>query len=146
MLEPIRISGTRFVDDRGFLKAITFPSEFFPKRLYSVTNWRANFIRAWHGHFKESKLIFMSKGAGIVAAVHLSDPEKPDRNAKVYRFAIDSESHAAIYIPAGFANGLMSLTIDAEFTVVSNSTLEESKNDDFRFAFDYWEAWHIDQR
>jgi len=146
VLEPQKILGGRFVDDRGFLKALIFPEGFTPKRLYSVNNWRANFIRAWHGHKLESKLIFMSKGAGIVAAVHMSDTVHPDKNAPIFRFAIDSESHTAIYIPSGYANGLMSLTKDAEFTVLSSATLDESKGDDYRFPFDYWKAWDIEQR
>lgn len=146
MKEPQKISGGRFVDDRGFLKALVFPEGFVARRLYSVNNWRANFIRAWHGHKLESKLIYMSKGSGIVAAVFMSDTVSPDKTAPVYRFAIDSESHAAIYIPAGYANGLMSLTMDAEFTVISSASLEESKGDDYRFPFDYWGAWDIEQR
>jgi len=146
MIEPQKISGGRFVDDRGFLKALVFPEGFIPKRLYSVNNWRVNFIRAWHGHLLESKLIYMSKGSGIIAVVRMSDPVQPDKDSPVFRFAIDSESHTAIYIPGGYANGLMSLTIDAEFTVISSASLEESKVDDYRFPFDYWKAWDIEQR
>lgn len=146
MEEPQKIAGGRFVDDRGFLKALVFPENFTPKRLYSVNNWRANFIRAWHGHKLESKLIYMSKGSGLIAAVLMSDVVAPDKNAHVYRFTIDSESHTAIYIPAGYANGLMSLSMDAEFTVLSSASLEESKADDYRFPFDYWKAWDIEQR
>ena len=146
MNEPHKISGGRFVDDRGFLKALVFPEGFTPKRLYSVNNWRANFIRAWHGHKFESKLIYMSRGAGIVAAVLMSDTSKPNKSAEIFRFPIDSESHTAIFIPAGYANGLMSLTSDAEFTVLSSASLDESKNDDFRFPYDYWGAWDIEQR
>lgn len=146
MNKPQKILGGRFVDDRGFLKALVFPEGFVPKRLYSVNNWSTHFIRAWHGHLKESKLIYMTKGAGLVAAVLLSDPFHPDKSAEVFRFSLDSESHNAIYIPAGFANGLMSLTSEAEFTVLSSSTLEESKADDFRFPFDYWNAWEIEKR
>lgn len=146
MLEPIKITGGRFLDDRGFLKALVFPAGFTPKRLYSVNNWRANFIRAWHGHLTESKLIYLSKGSGIVAAVHMSNSIEPDKSASVYRFVLDNESHSAVYIPAGYANGLMSLTNDAEFTVLSSATLEESKHDDYRFPFDYWKAWDIEQR
>jgi dTDP-4-dehydrorhamnose 3,5-epimerase len=144
--EPKQISGGRFVDDRGFLKALAFPEGFAPKRLYSVNNWRANIIRAWHGHMLESKLIFMSKGSGIVAAVLMNDTIAPEKNAHVHRFIIDSEAHSAIFIPAGYANGLMSLTADAEFTVISSASLDESKGDDYRFPFDYWKAWDIEQR
>lgn len=144
--QPQRILGGRFVDDRGFLKALTFPEGFTPKRLYSVNNWRCNFIRAWHGHKLESKIIYMSRGSGIVAAVLMSDTLNPSKTEMVHRFIIDSESHTAIHIPAGYANGLMSLTDDAEFTVVSSATLDESKGDDFRFPFDYWKAWDIEQR
>jgi len=146
LLEPQKISGGRFVDDRGFLRALTFPEGFVPKRLYSINNWRSNFIRAWHGHKLESKFIYMSRGSGMVAAVLMSDTVNPSKTENVHRFVIDSESHTAIYIPAGFANGLMSLTDDSEFTVISSATLDESKGDDYRFPYDYWKAWDIEQR
>lgn len=146
MIEPKKISGGRFTDDRGFLKTLTFPEGFTPKRLYSVTNWQSLFIRAWHGHKRESKLIYMSQGSGIVAAVFMTDTLKPDKEQPIFRFTIDSESHTQVFIPAGYANGLMSLTPDAEFTVISSSSLEDSKEDDFRFPFNYWQAWDIEQR
>jgi dTDP-4-dehydrorhamnose 3,5-epimerase len=76
----------------------------------------------------------------------MSDTIAPSKDSPVFRFVIDSESNTAIYIPAGYANGLMSLTMDAEFTVISSASLEESKGDDYRFPFDYWEAWNIEQR
>jgi hypothetical protein len=60
MKEPQKILGGHYVDDRGFLKALIFPEGFTPKRLYSVNNWRVNFIRARHGHQFESKLIYMA--------------------------------------------------------------------------------------
>ena len=140
------LNGGIAVDDRGSLRFVNDFDFKDVKRFYQVENHRQGFIRAWHGHKLESKLIYMSKGSGIVAAVLMSDTVAPDKAAPVYRFPIDSESHTAIYIPAGYANGLMSLTVDAEFTVISSASLEESKGDDYRFPFDYWGAWDIEQR
>ena len=145
MKEPQKISGGRFVDDRGFLKALVFPEGFVPKRLYSVNNWRANFIRAWHGHKLESKAIICLRGAFKVGIVPINDFSDPNRNQKVTTFVLDSSKAEILKVPSGYANGFMNLTEDAELLIFSDKTLEESKNDDFRYPFDYWDIWNITQ-
>ena len=40
----------------------------------------------------------------------------------------------------------MTLSKDAKLLVFSSSTVDESKNDDFRFPFDMWNPWVIEQR
>lgn len=143
---PSKVEGIRFVDDRGVLKAWHFPENFDVKRFYMVSNWNQGFIRAWHGHLHEAKLIVVTKGSGLVACVRMDDSVSPDRGQTPKRFVIDAASTFGVFIPAGFANGLMSLTEDCEFLIFSNRTVEQSKDDDYRFAFDYWQAWDIEQR
>jgi dTDP-4-dehydrorhamnose 3,5-epimerase len=144
--KPNKIPGDKIFDNRGSLSFVNSFGFNGVKRFYLIQNHQKNFIRAWHGHKLESKLIFMSKGSGIVAAVLMSDTVAPDKTAPVYRFAIDSESHTAIYIPAGYSNGLMSLTTDAHLLVFSNTTLSESLGDDYRFPYDYWNPWEVTPR
>jgi dTDP-4-dehydrorhamnose 3,5-epimerase len=145
-LLPAKIEGIRYVDDRGVLKAWHFPEKFEVKRVYTVCNWKQGFIRAWHGHLHEAKLIVVVQGAGMIACVPLDDPVSPNQNEVPLRFSLDAASTSGVFIPAGFANGLMSLTEDCEFLVFSNRTVEQSKGDDYRYDFDYWQAWEIEQR
>jgi dTDP-4-dehydrorhamnose 3,5-epimerase len=53
---------------------------------------------------------------------------------------------AILYIPAGYANGAMTLTPDAKIIYFSTSELNESLNDDFRFESHYWDPWKIEER
>jgi dTDP-4-dehydrorhamnose 3,5-epimerase len=40
----------------------------------------------------------------------------------------------------------MSLTPDAKLVFFSTATLEESRNDDYRFPARYWDVWQVDER
>lgn len=143
---PTKISGIRFTDDRGVLKAWHFPADFTAKRFYTVSNWKQGFVRAWHGHMFEEKLVFVTKGAGLIACTRLDDLVAPDKKQNVNKFILDASATDGILIPKGFANGLKSLTEDCEFLIFSNKTVEESKNDDYRFPVDYWDVWSVDER
>lgn len=71
------INGGLSVDDRG---SVTFVNDFNfsdVKRFYIVENHRVGFIRAWHGHEKEGKYVFVVKGTALIGAVDMrSDSPK----------------------------------------------------------------------
>lgn len=141
--EPTLLQGGCSVDDRGSLQFLNdFPLGNF-KRFYTVSNHSRGFIRAWHGHLFESKTFFIIKGAAIVCAVKLTDEHAPDRNQEVKRVVLNAGMPSGFYIPAGYANGFMSLTNDAILIVFSDKSLSESLDDDYRFPFDYWNPWEI---
>jgi hypothetical protein len=53
--KPVMLSGGLALDDRG---EVAFVNEFNfrgVKRFYMVSNHRAGYIRAWHGHRREGK-------------------------------------------------------------------------------------------
>jgi len=144
--EPILIKGGKAVDDRG---SLGFVNDFLIndfKRFYAVENHEQGFIRAWHGHMKESKAIIAIKGSVLVGAVQMTDTKNPDKSQSVSRFVLSSDTPSVLVVPAGFANGFKTLSKDAIVLFLSSSTLEESQSDDFRFPFDYWNPWTIEQR
>lgn len=143
---PELIDGIKFLDDRGTLIALHFPDYFAPKRFYLVSNWQNGFVRAWHGHELESKLVLVAEGAGQISIVSLEDEKLNASNAIVQSYFLDASSSSAIYIPAGYANGMKSLTKNSKFLVFSDKTLEESKDDDIRFPYDYWDVWEAKRR
>lgn len=144
--EPVLMNGALAVDDRG---EVGFVNEFNfagVKRFYIVRNHRQGFVRAWHGHKKESKYVTVTSGAALIAAVQLDDWDKPSSDLPVVRHVLSASKPSVLFIPAGYANGFMSLTEDATLMFFSNSTLEESKGDDFRFDARLWDVWNVVER
>jgi dTDP-4-dehydrorhamnose 3,5-epimerase len=146
LLKPALVKGGKVTDDRGSLSFVNDLDLSNVKRFYTVQNHSMGFIRAWHGHLLESKIFIVLQGSILACAVRMTDTKNPDKDVPVEKFVLSSDSPTALYIPKGFANGFMNLSADAILLVLSSTSLEESKNDDYRFAFDYWDPWKIEQR
>lgn len=144
--EPILIAGGLAVDDRGELGFVNDFRLDDVKRFYTVANHRRGFIRAWHGHKREAKYVTVVNGAAVVGAVAIDDWENPTRELRVQRFVLSAHKPAVLYIPAGYANGFMSLTENAKLMFFSTATLEDSMGDDIRFESRYWDIWSIEER
>jgi dTDP-4-dehydrorhamnose 3,5-epimerase len=144
--KPIIMSGGLSVDDRG---EVGFVNDFGfqgVKRFYTVSNHRAGFVRAWHGHRKEGKYVTAIIGAAVVGAVRINDWENPSRELPVDRFVLSARRPSVLFIPPGYANGFMSLTDDLKLMFFSTSTLEESMGDDIRFNSRWWDPWQVVER
>ena len=128
-----------FGDDRGYFTAINFENEM--KRAYLIRNHKAGIIRAFHGHKRETKTLYCIKGAFKVICISMDSKEwKP--------FTITEKGSNVLKIPSMVYNGFVSLTDDSELLVLSSSTFEESKGDDFRIPYDALgkEVWGVDHR
>ena len=102
--EPTLIKGGKAVDDRG---SLGFVNDFLVngfKRFYTVENHEQGFIRAWHGHMKESKAVIAIKGSILVGAVQMTDRKNPDKSKPVSRYVLSSDTPSVLVVPAGFAN------------------------------------------
>jgi dTDP-4-dehydrorhamnose 3,5-epimerase len=140
------IRGGVAVDARG---EVSFVNDFNfagVKRAYLVSNHRSGFVRAWHGHKNEAKYVSVVKGAALIGAVKVDDWEIPSPDLKIVSYTISEKSPSVLFIPAGYANGFMSLTDDAKLMFFSTSTLEESLGDDYRFDARLWNIWDIEER
>tara|TARA_R110000824_G_scaffold375398_1_gene566295 strand:- start:1399 stop:1812 length:414 start_codon:yes stop_codon:yes gene_type:complete len=133
------IDGGVAVDDRGQLSFVNDFNFENVKRFYMVENHEKGFIRAWHGHKKEGKYVYVPSGAILIGAVDL-DTEQIDR------FVLSSSKPQVLYIPPGYANGFMNLQDNTKVIFFSTSTLEESVGDDIRFEWDKWDIWNIERR
>ncbi|MCL5407138.1 MAG: NAD-dependent epimerase/dehydratase family protein [Patescibacteria group bacterium] len=137
--EPRLIEGGAAKDLRGkvsFINGFDFEGV---KRFYMVENSCAGLVRAWHGHKHEAKYLMVLRGEALIGAVAIDNWDEPSKEAKVHRFQLSAQKPSVLYIPEGYANGLMSLTSDAQIMIFSNKTVEESKNDDFRFDPRYFD-------
>jgi dTDP-4-dehydrorhamnose 3,5-epimerase len=140
------VPGGKAFDDRGSLSFINDLDLTQFKRFYVVENHARGFVRAWHGHKHEAKAVVVISGAALVAAVKIDDWNSPSKNLKVERIVLSAEKPGALLIPAGYANGFMTLTESAKVMFFSTSSLEESAGDDFRFDARLWNPWTIEER
>ena len=85
-------------------------------------------------------------GSAVVAAVGIDGWNLPNASAPVARFTLSAAKPAILAIPAGYANGWMSLTDDARLLWFSTATLTESAADDYRFPARYWDCWKVEER
>ena len=144
--KPVLLQGGLAVDDRGEVGFVNDFSFRGVKRFYTVSNHRAGFVRAWHGHRREAKYVTAVVGSAVVAAVKIDDWETPSRELPVDRFVLSARKPAMLYIPSGYANGFMSLTDDLKLIFFSTSSVEESMGDDIRFDSRLWDPWHVAER
>lgn len=141
-----QVAGGKAFDDRGSLTFINDLDLSQFKRFYIVENHAKGFVRAWHGHKKEAKAVVVVSGSALVAAVKVDNWELPSKDLKVERVVLSAEKPAALLIPAGYANGFMTLTESAKVMFLSTSSLEESTGDDFRFDARLWNPWNVEER
>jgi dTDP-4-dehydrorhamnose 3,5-epimerase len=144
--EPTFIPGGLAVDDRG---EVGFANDFAfdgVRRFYTVSNHGRGFVRAWHGHRREAKYVTVTAGAAVVAAVRVDDWENPSPALVPGRWVLSAAKPSVLYIPAGYANGFMSLTEDTRLMFFSTATLEESAGDDVRFDARLWDVWNVVER
>jgi dTDP-4-dehydrorhamnose 3,5-epimerase-like enzyme len=134
------------VDDRGRLSFINDFNFEGVKRFYQVRNHRKGFVRAWHGHKIEAKYVTVVQGSAIVGAVKVDNWDSPSKELKPERWVMSGDKPQVIYLPAGYANGFMSLTDDLIILFFSTTTLQESMGDDYRFDARYWDIWDVVER
>ena len=147
MSDQVKVfEGARAVDDRGELAFVNDFRFAGVKRFYMVSNHRAGFVRAWHAHRHEAKYVTVASGAAVFGAVKIDDWKNPSADLPVHRFVLSASRPQVIHVPAGYANGFMSLTEDLKMLFYSTSTLEESQGDDVRFDARHWDIWNVLER
>ncbi len=134
------------VDDRGELMFCNGLDLSPIRRFYTVSNHRADFIRAWHGHKTETKYVLVLNGVALIATVQVNDWDSPDQGIVPGRFVLSESSPKALVIPGGFAHGYKTLVPNTKLLFFSTSTLEESGQDDYRFDAKFWDPWSIMER
>lgn len=128
------------VDDRG---KVTFVNDFDfndVKRFYMVENFQELWTRAWHGHKKEGKYVFVVSGAAQIGTVNMDTEE-------VNTYFLSEYKPQILYIPPGFYNSARAFQPGTKIMYYSTSTLEEARDDDYRESSDKWlQAWDVSKQ
>jgi dTDP-4-dehydrorhamnose 3,5-epimerase len=133
------LNGGIAVDDRGSVRFVNDFNFENVKRFYQVENHGRGFIRAWHGHKKEGKYVYVTSGSALIGVVNMETEE-------VSKFILSDKSPKVLWIPPGNYNGFKSLEENTKIIFFSTSTIEESLGDDIREEHNRWNIWEEDYR
>ena len=144
--EPTLIPGELAVDDRGSVAFVNGANLAGFVRFYLVRNHTQKFVRAWHAHKHERKLVSVVSGAALVCCVRVDDWDDPSPGLEVHRYVMSAQKPTVLRVPPGFANGSMSLTSDTTICYFADSTIEDAGSDDFRYPARLWDPWNVLER
>lgn len=146
MTEISLINVDTAVDERGYLRFCNSFDLSKYVRFYDVVNYQSNFIRAWHGHQNENKAALVREGSAMICLVKIDNWEKPSTELEIKKFFLSQKSPKILEIPAGYANGFMSLEPNTKITFYSDKKTKDSLSDDYRFDYNFWNPWKIKYR
>jgi dTDP-4-dehydrorhamnose 3,5-epimerase len=132
------IEGGSFKDERGTLQFVNDFNFKRIKRFYTISHPDTAIVRAWQGHKIETKYFFATKGKFLVSWVEIDNWVNPDKNLRVNKQILSANNPQILKINAGNANGIKAMEPDSQLIVFSDLSIEEAKNDDYRFEWDYW--------
>lgn len=134
------IQGSKFTDERGqlnFFKAFSLESVV---RFYEIKPSSIDIIRAWQAHREEMKWFYCHTGAFLLHLVVVDDFGDPSNLLKPIRIILESKNPMILELSGGYATGLKAIEENSILQVFSNFNLDESKNDDFRYPIEKWDA------
>lgn len=138
MAEIEHIEGGSGIDDRGIVSFVNDFDFHGIKRFYQVYNHDSDVVRAFHGHKKEVKYVYVPKGIAMIIAVSLNEFQENNKQPVLNKFILSDRKPSILKIPSGYANGFRMLEKDSIIQFFSNKTLKESVEDDMRYDWDFF--------
>lgn len=135
------IEGEIFKDNRGQISSLNSFHFDGVKRAYIIHHPDVTIIRGWHAHRNERKWFYCLKGKFSVALTKIDNWDNPSSNLPVQIFDLNEEKSQLVCVPAGYGNCLKAHTPGAIMLVLSDKTLEEAKEDSWRYSTDMWVDW-----
>ncbi|MCH7398335.1 hypothetical protein MM236_10060 [Belliella sp. DSM 107340] len=133
--------GISFIDDRGKLVAFNDFSLEKIKRMYQIEHSDTSIIRAWQGHRVESKWFYVISGSFTIGYVKIDDFITPSEKLIANYKNISVNDNKVLHIPAGYANGLKAIEPQSKLIIFSDLSLEEAKEDNYKFDSNLWLDW-----
>jgi len=134
------IQGTAYKDSRGGLNFFNTFDMSEINRMYEISPDDTKTVRGWQGHKTEKKWFYCNAGSFIVNLIEIDDFDNPSSNLVPTRFVLDAKDPGVLEISGGYATGFKALRENSKLLVFSNFSLENSKQDDFRYEVDQWSA------
>lgn len=133
--------GRHHRDERGTLSYFNDFSLEKIKRHYLIFHPDTEVIRGWQGHKVECKWFQVVTGAFKIVTVQPDQWLNPSTCLIANVYQLTEDINQIFYLPGGNVSGIQATIPDSKMIVFSNMTVEESKNDDFRFDKNLWYKW-----
>ncbi|WP_282056646.1 hypothetical protein [Maribacter luteus] len=134
------ISGETFIDERGQLNFFNTFDMSSIRRIYEIKNENVNIIRAWQAHKNEMKWFYCHTGSFVMQLIEIDNFEHPSALLQPKRIILEANNPSILELSGGYATGFKALEENSTLQVFSNFSLNESKNDDYRYPIEKWEA------
>jgi dTDP-4-dehydrorhamnose 3,5-epimerase-like enzyme len=131
--QPGFIKGGVFKDERGIVSFINDFDMQEVRRLYHIEHPDTEILRAWQGHKAEQKWFYVTNGGFKIAVIKPDDWEKPTQIVSSNQYVLNEEMPGVLHVPGGYVTGFRAVEKDSSMIVFSDFTIEQSKNDDYRF-------------
>ena len=139
--KPSIINGGLFSDHRGSIRHVNDFNFNDVKRFYIIKHSDTATIRAWQGHEFEKKYFYPVKGRFVVAWVEIDDFEAPSQYLIPEYKVLSAGKSEILTVPKGYANGLKALEPDSEILIFSDTELEKSVDEKYRYPAEWWFNW-----
>jgi len=121
------VKGKRFLDKRGFFRELLVEKLIKKKLVFHVVSkTKKNYLRGLHLQRKNVQGKYISVVKGKIFDVAVDCRKKSTTFGKYYKVILSDKNCTSIYIPPGFAHGLVGL--DEENIVVYHCTKYRDEN------------------
>lgn len=142
MMESVSvIEGEIFSDIRGKIFSLNNFHFEQVKRCYFIHHPDENIVRGWNGHKNEHKWFYCIKGAFSVALVRIDNWHNPSENLMPEIHNLSDNISRLVSVPTGYANCLKAHSPGSIMLVLSDKTIEESKEDNWKYDSHLWVDW-----
>lgn len=135
------IEGEIFHDHRGQISSLNSFHFDGVRRTYIIHHPDSSVIRGWHAHQHERKWFYCIKGDFSVALVKVDDWDSPSPDLIPEIHHLSDKDSKLVCVPGGYANCLKAWIPDSIMLVLSDKTLDEAKNDSWRYDASMWVDW-----
>ena len=138
---PHLIPGALFTDARGALACVNALDLAEMRRFYVLTHPEITAIRGWNGHRQERKWMTCLRGRFAIGLVKLDSFTAPSPHLPAEIFRLEAAQPQTLAIPAGYANAIKALEPDSLLLVLSDKTLDEARDDNWKYPPTQWVDW-----
>ena len=132
------IKGNRFIDARGTLCYNNNFDASLIKRIYTIENADADFIRGWQGHKIEQRWFAALIGSFEISVVLIDDWANPSKNRPITKYILTTDSLDYLHVPEGHITAIQALEGNSKLLVMTDYLLGELQ-DDYRYPIAYFE-------
>lgn len=137
------IPGGIHSDERGSLTFFNALDIGPVKRFYIIEHPDTTIIRAWQGHRHEQKWFYVIAGMFKLAVIKPDNWQQPAVNLHPEIVTLKAEEPVVLHVPGGYATGFSALKPHSQMVVFSDTSVEASQKDDYRFDKSLWsEIWN----